>query len=140
MNYLQFTKEICEKLTFPQNATTCFIGVEKRLARDPALADAMEAQVNRFSRDDSVRIDECLSAVTELAGQYGENVFTLHMIFLLHCLPQAHEKYKARGISDDMWYEGLMDLKWKLQECLACKNVPGTFVAFWYEGMLRVGR
>ncbi len=139
-DYLLYVTEICKKLDFPANATTCFIGVEKRLLRNETLAQAIEEQVDRFSDTDTYSLGNCLDVITDLAKANGENVFTLHFIYLLHCLPKAHAKYMARGISEDLWIQGLYDLKWKLLECMTCKNVPGTFVAGWYEGMLRVGR
>ena len=43
MNYTEFVKEACSTLSFPANATTCFLGVEWDLTQNADLAAAQIA-------------------------------------------------------------------------------------------------
>ncbi|MBR5871582.1 MAG: hypothetical protein IKZ09_11165, partial [Clostridia bacterium] len=60
MNYTEFVKEACSTLSFPANATTCFLGVEWDLTQNADLAAALEEQVIRFTNDSSQHLGEII--------------------------------------------------------------------------------
>ena len=140
MNYTDFVKEVCETLSFPAEAVTCFLGLEWNLSQNPAFADALEEQITRFCRDETEHLGDIIPVIETLAGQYGENPYTLDFVYILHCAYHTRIRYQKAGLSEKLYWDGMADLRYKLLECMTCKNVPGTFVATWNEGFLRLGR
>ena len=140
MNYTEFVKEACSTLSFPANATTCFLGVEWDLTQNADLAAAMEEQVVRFTTDPSQHLGEIIPVIESLAAQHGENPYTLDFVYILHCAYHTRIRFREAGLSEKLFWDGMMDLRYKLLECMECKNVPGTFVAAWNEGFLRLAR
>ncbi len=57
------------------------------------------------------------------------------------CLSRSlHERYRARGIEDEVFVDTLLDLRYKLEECKAVKGVIGSFVASWFAGFFDMTR
>ena len=140
MDYTAFVKEICERLDFPAEARTCFLGVEQNLAANPAFAASLERCVKLFCKSDEVSLRVPLQKVERLAKKYKENKYTMDLVYIMHCARRTRKRYAEQGLPDELFWDGMFDLKYKLLECMACKNVPGTFVAGWNEGFLRLGR
>lgn len=135
-----FVKEVCERLAFPPQATTCFLGVEQNLANDPSFAASLEKLTRRFCRTDDVSLRQIIPSVERLAARRGENKYTLDLVYIMHCAEHTRARYAREGLSEELFWAGMTDLRCKLLECMTCKNVPGTFVAGWNEGFLRLGR
>lgn len=68
------------------------------------------------------------------------SAYTSNMILILECTGYAHEDYRAKNISDDIFYNTMCDLTCKMKECKATKGVYGTFVPDWYKGFLEARR
>ncbi len=45
-----------------------------------------------------------------------------------------------RGLSEQLYWDTMADMKYKLIECIKCEEVPGTFVAGWYNGFFKLER
>ena len=140
MNYTEFTKEVCQTLSFPAEAETCFLGLERNLSENPDFAASLEELVDRFCRDQTRHLGEIMPMVEALAAEHGENPYTLDLVYIIHCAYHTRIRYREAGLSEKLFWDGMADLRYKLLECMECKNVPGTFVAPWNEGFLRLGR
>ena len=54
-------------------------------------------------------------------------------LLLFVCLSEhLRELYREKGIDDGIWYDSMLDLKWKLWECKTVKGIWGSFVAHWF--------
>ena len=58
----------------------------------------------------------------------------------MNCTEILRENYIKRGVPLSVFYEGVDDLRCKLLECMECEHVPGTFVAGWNNGFLKMDR
>lgn len=57
------------------------------------------------------------------------------MVFILLCTRPLKYIFKKENISDEIYYDTLMDLKCKIDECKLLYGVVGTFVAGWYKAV-----
>ena len=140
MNYTEFVKEVCDVLSFPAEAVTCFVGLQGNLASNPAFAETLEELVTLFCQDNTTHLGDIIPKVEALAVQHGENPYTLDLVYIMHCAYYTRIRYRESGLSEELFWDSMTDLRYKLLECMTCKNVPGTFVAAWNEGFLRLGR
>ncbi|MBQ6164476.1 MAG: DUF5596 domain-containing protein [Clostridia bacterium] len=140
MSYTEFVTEVCERLDFPAEARTCFLGVEKNLENNASFAASLERLVRLFCKTDEISLHLLIPRVNRLAKKYKENKYTMDLVFVMHLAKRTRERYREQGLSEELFWNSMTDLKYKLLECMACKNVPGTFVAGWNEGFLRLGR
>ncbi len=125
---------------YPDEAKNTFLRVSERLDREKEFGDAFDAVVNGYMSAEDDDLGASLDKITALAEKYGENEYTAHFMFLLNCMPILKEQYLKNGYSEQLFRDGADDLRCKLLECIECKGVPGTFVAGWNRGFLKLDR
>ncbi|MBQ7152815.1 MAG: hypothetical protein IJR83_02630 [Clostridia bacterium] len=122
---------LMDRAGFPADAATCFLGVEKRLLRNEPFGNRFEEAVENTRKDPS-RFGEGLAAVEAQSGEFGENVFVMSLLYIMHCYLWLEEKYKENNISSTLYWNATRDLVAKCRECMENEGVPGTFVAGWF--------
>lgn len=111
-----------------------------RITADTGYDDLFRSVVEKFQADDSMVIDAVVPELDAIALRFGENRYTVYFLFLLANTRWLRERYAAAGISDEIYYCSMDDLRCKLNECIECKGVPGTFVVTWFGRFFRVTR
>ncbi len=67
----------------------------------------------------------------ELSESKNIHIYTVSMAFLLLAARPLRYMYKARGISEDVFYNSMEDLTYKNNECKTAYGIVGTFVSDW---------
>lgn len=78
-------------------------------------------------------ISDTLKKISVISNKYNVNEYSLDLLLVINGLPYIHKKFKDKGLSDDVFYETMDDIRCKTRECIECKGVVGTFVAEWYD-------
>lgn len=121
-----------EKIDFPKEAIDALLDVHDSLASNEAHNKGMDSIIHRYYYDAGHKeIDEILNELTHLGQKMDINPYTMHLMFLLYCSRILKEKYKAAGVSLDIFWNSMLDLGYKLRECRDIHGVWGTFVAGW---------
>lgn len=123
-------REICERLDFPVEATSCILEMMALLSTRCDVPALFAPIVEKFLRADKAFLDE----LQRMAEEYGVNRYTLDMLFLLCAVPDLRQAYAERGIAEHILWDSMKDLRYKLMECYDNHGVWGTFVTFWYPG------
>ena len=69
----------------------------------------------------------------EFADRVGIPVYSLWMLTVIEASFIAKPEFEKRGISGQIYFDTFSDLVCKANECKACYDVWGTFVAHWYR-------
>lgn len=137
----EFVNRFMDRVGFPAEAQAEFLRIEDRIDSEPDFAKDMDTLVNEFMFPTAENIGKYLDIITnELTKKYGENEYTLHEVFLLNCTEILYNRYIDAGIPENIYWDTMSDLKYKLMECKECEHVWGTFVAGWNEGFFRMTR
>lgn len=131
---------LMEKLKFPREAAACFAEVFERIDGDTELSGAFDRARDAYLSGETPDIGQALPGLDAIGEKYQIRNYTLHFVFLLSLTEQLHEKYRERGISDEIYFDTMNDLSCKLRECIECKGYPGTFVASWDDGFFKLDR
>ncbi|MBQ3537214.1 MAG: DUF5596 domain-containing protein [Clostridia bacterium] len=140
VHYSDFVRNFMEKYEYPAEAIETFTRVLRRLDSEKEFGDKMDKLVEGYMYPEADNMQEYLNGVIELSKEYDENECTLDFIFLLLCTPIVYERYMERGLSEQLFWDTMADMKYKLIECIKCEEVPGTFVAGWYNGFFKLER
>ena len=141
MHYTDFIAGFMKRYNYPQEAQSEFTRVLKRLDDDASFGAAFDAAGAEYTIPDApCSLGSVLDNFTSVAGEYGENEYTLHFVFLLTLTEPLKKLYEQRGIGEDIYYATMDDLRCKLIECIKCEEVPGTFVGGWFDGFFRLRR
>lgn len=139
-HYTPFFVDFFKRYNYPEVAVETFSRVLKRLDEEKDFGTKIDALVESYMNPEEENLGPYLDKVTELATEYGENEYTMHFIFLLLCTPTLKEMYEKEGIDENIYWDTMDDLRCKLKECIDCEEVPGTFVAGWYNGFFKMWR
>ena len=137
-HYTDYVKNLT--LNYPEAAQKLFAEVERRLDNEPAFGARFDRLIEAYMISETMDLDTALDAAKELAEEMGYSEYTLEFIFIMNCTEILKGRYEAAGIPDEVFNESVDDLRCKLLECMECEGVPGTFVAGWNNGYLKMKR
>ena len=140
MHYSEFYKNLVKRIDLPENAEKEFSTLVKRLDEELQFGREVDKLIMRFMFPKAHDIRRFLEKLTLLAKKYSVDENTLHFVFLLLSAETLYKRYKKQDISDEIFYDTIKDLKYKLIECIECKGYNGTFVPHWFEGFYRLER
>ncbi len=80
---------------------------------------------------DRGRVNEAYQICDELADAGGFNPYSAAAFAYIASCDILHEKYREHGISDEIFYDTLDDIRCKINECRAVYGVIGCFVREW---------
>ncbi len=66
--------------------------------------------------------------------------YTVNFLYIMACSEILHERYKEKGIDEEIFRGIAKDFRCKLIECIECERVTGTFVADWNDGFFSMNR
>ena len=95
-------------------------------------------QIIKYYEQDNSDFLKMLDDVKILAEKVAISHYTANMVLFICISPILYKKYKRKGISDEVFYNTMSDLRYKLDECWLVHGVYGTFVATWYKGFFEM--
>ncbi|MBQ4603305.1 MAG: DUF5596 domain-containing protein, partial [Clostridia bacterium] len=124
-----------ERFDFPEEAKNCFNDLTEKLDSDSVMGNKYDEILNEYMYPvANEEIRPSLNGITKLAEENNINPYSLHCVFLIHCAEILEPRYEEAGISKEVYWDTMADIKYKLKECIDCEEVPGIFVADWYNG------
>lgn len=121
-----------QKTGFPSTAQKVILDAKEKIFTT-SLPLFKEAE-NSFLKGEDEKIFEILKEISSICNIHP---FTVNMVFVLYCTKHTKETYKSRGISEKIFYDTCLDIKYKLDECFKVYKVYGTFVLKWFLKVLR---
>ncbi len=135
-----FNSEI-EEITRQNYPTEVVVGIrrlEDMLDNDFELAQALDDVVYRYVVTETLSMTDALAEIKMISERFGKNEYELDLLLILNSLPTLHQKYREKGISDEVFYDTADDIRCKINECVENKGVVGTFVADWYDRFFKL--
>jgi len=130
----QFLKYFYERLKFEKEHADIFIAAYDILSQNEEFVTLVE----RFYIDTDLplsTIDERLAAIIEPTELH---LYTGKFVFYSCLAKELPIHYEKAGISEDIMWDTLEDLRYKLYECLDVKGVPGFFACGWFMGIFKL--
>jgi len=95
-----------------------------------------------FEYESNINADySALRKSADVAGELvGVHAYSAELLLFICFSKHLRELYRERGISDQIWFDSMSDLKWKLWECKAVKGIWGSFVAGWFPRFFNMTR
>ena len=127
-----FYEKLAKFLKFPNKLTeTMFKMREKH-------GDIIELQNILF--DESVSEKELEEKAKETAKSLGEHEYTFALYLLFISAKKMHENYAKKGIDEQIFWDTIYDINYKLNECKEVHDIGGIFVLGWFANFYRLIR
>ncbi|MCL2514039.1 MAG: acyltransferase domain-containing protein [Oscillospiraceae bacterium] len=138
--FLSYINAFMKKIPLPEDAATCFMGVENMIFDDTELSECFSKLKNGFMVDFEIGLNEVFEELKVKADECGVSEYTFNFIFLMNCTDILLERYKDNDIPEEIFWDTMDDLRCKLLECYEQHEVWGTFVGGWYAGFMSMTR
>ncbi len=91
----------------------------------------------------SIKIDyynDVLVKAQNAGKDAGVHPYTSGLLIFACLSKHLKELYIEKGISEEIYHNSMLDLRYKLEECKLVKNIIGSFVAWWFPGFFDMTR
>ncbi|MCI9627363.1 MAG: DUF5596 domain-containing protein [Clostridia bacterium] len=122
-------KTFGEKTGFPPEAIG-FLEEQFCILQQKEMMNSLYAAMDNFFCETD---EKYLDVLREIAEKTGIHRMTVDMIFLILCTKPLFYLYRQKGLGEELFWDTMCDLKYKLMECKAVYNVWGTFVTRWFR-------
>lgn len=126
-------EDTCRYLDFPEEAIESLAFQYNKIKRCPPAADFICGVFEDYKNDclkDSLYALQ--GSFEKICQEIDVHSFSSQMIFYLCLVPALYDKYLARGISEEIFRDSMLDLRCKLFECYRLYGIWGSFVAVWF--------
>ena len=131
---------VMDKLDFPEECVNAISEAARVLDCDTELAGSFDGAVSAYLATDRSDMADAVDAMTELSEKCGVNRYTLNLLFVLSCTEDMLNRYREKGISEDIYWDSVRDIRYKMLECVECRGAVGSFVPNWYTGFFKLNR
>ena len=132
--------ELMERLTFPTEAREVLLSSFDRIAENATATAWWRRLMARYENTEMCEYGEMIEDVRALADTLSLCRHTLEMLLFLSFGKSLRARYAERGIDESIYYNSLMDLRYKLEECHLVHGTVGSFVSFWFPGFFDLTR
>ena len=130
---------VMDRLEFPEEAKKAIANAEEKIIANEKANKIYESMYRAYWLKKK-NFHTFSDKVKALAEEIGEHVYTVNLVLLLNCTKPLLAKYKAEGISEDIYWNTVVDLRCKMLECKENYDVWGTFVEGWFMGFYTLDR
>ncbi len=130
---------VMEKHNYPAEAREVIIRTEEKILADEK-ANKIYENMYRAYWVKKHNFDKFREKVDELSELIGEHKYTVNFVLLINCTKPLLAKYKKENISEEIFWNTILDLKSKLIECKENYDIWGTFVEHWFLGFFKLNR
>ena len=139
MKDYKHTVKVLDKLNFPADAKEAVVAAEEKIIADEKANKIYESMYRAywFKKKNFDTFRDKVDALAEITGVHK---YTLHLVLLLNCTRPLLAEYKKQGISEDIYWNTIVDLRSKAYECKENYDVWGTFVEGWFLRFYKMER
>ena len=143
MNMQELRTYLCTffaEFNYRQQDADCLLSAFDRIVMCAGARDLLAACVKAYEDDYTCDFAELVQKADGMAGLTGVQEYTAELLVCLCLTPRLRALYAERGISQEIYRATVLDLKYKLEECVLIYGVAGTFVPCWQAGFFRLTR
>ena len=135
----QYLASFLKECAYEADDTAYLLAAYDTIWQQSEAACAFEQAVTTY---DTMPCDHAsmLALADKAACHSGIHEYTAELLLYLCLSKRLRERYRERGVADEIFWNSMLDLRYKLEECKAVKGVIGSFVASWFAGFFDMTR
>ena len=129
-----------QKLCFPEDAKADLSEALDKICQDGASFSAVSDIVATYAADFNCHFTPILEKVRELCKKQNVHTCAGELLIYLCLADVMRAHYRAKGYGEEMFWNALADLGYKLEECRLIYGINGSFVGRWFAGFFKLER
>lgn len=112
----------------------------EKISQNEQTAEIWRDAIKLYHDNLSCDFSKIIEAADRVAVILDMREYTTEWLIFFCLIPKAREYYRARGLSEHLFRETMMDMKYKLEEGKLVKGVRGFFTSVWFNGFFGLER
>ena len=129
-----------QKLNFPTDANDDLLAALGKICHNGATFSALSDILAQYAADARCHFTPILEQMRALCDTLGIHTYTGELLLYLCMADALRAHYRAKGISEEIFWNTLADLAYKLEECRLVYGINGSFVGEWFKGFFKLER
>lgn len=121
----EYIESFMENQFFSASATDELLLVYDKIMADSALCDILCRGIDVYENDITCDFDEVLALFEELEENSLIHEYTVNLVFYICLTKNLKQRYKKAGIGQEIWFDTVAELKYKMIECKDRSNIWG---------------
>ena len=136
----EYVLDIMKKMEFPEDAVEALYNDILKIYSVAEAKKEFEWAIAEYEKDICCDHKLILGKADVAAELSGVHKYSAELLIYLCLTKRLREVYEERNMDLGLWYDAILDLKWKLFECKEVKGIWGSFVASWFGGFFKMKR
>ncbi len=104
----------------------------EKIASHAKSAELWEQAIGIYRKNINCDFKKIISLADESGALLGIHPYTAELLIFLCLTKYLREEYEKRGVNNRIYWDTVLDLKYKNEECKLVKGIVGSFVAEWF--------
>lgn len=135
-----YLKSFLEELTVETADREHLLAVYDRIVTNEETKRRWQEALALYENDLCCDFQAAIDKADRVAEQLGIYEYTTELLLFCCFSRRTKAEYAKRGLSEQIFHDSMMDLKYKLDECKAVRGIVGSFVAKWFSGFFQLTR
>ena len=136
----QYLLDFFEEFDYPEEAREELLEAYGLITEDGFARGELEDFIRMYNENIRADWGNILGRTEAMSDSSGAHKYKIELLVFILLSKKLRERYIERGIDTSIWHNSMLDLKYKLLECKAVKNIWGSFVAKWFPGFFTLTR
>ncbi|MBR3927986.1 MAG: hypothetical protein IKJ65_03165 [Clostridia bacterium] len=119
-------RSFCQKIDFPAEAIDCMEKAYSVLKNNAAGLEWAQTCINAVTENRTENLVEMLEKLAQITGLHR---YTSDMLFWVLCAQPLKARYAENQLTEEMYWDAMHDLKYKLMECYKFCGIWGSFTS-----------
>ena len=125
---------------YPEEAKKELTEAYDALVADEFCKSELDRLVKLYEENINLDYGVIFKSTPEMEKKCGVHHYKSELIVFILYSKHLKKQYNENNIDESIWFNSMLDLKYKLLECKAVKNMWGSFVAWWFPGFFNLTR
>ena len=131
---------LMNRISFPADSVNAVSDALDKIESTPEERESFHALIKEYDATEHCNYLRMLEDMKAISGKAGIDTKLGDLLLLLSLCDTLKKRYDAKGLSEEIYYNTVSDLKYKNEECLLLFGTPGTFVSPWFPGFFKLER
>lgn len=112
----------------------------EKITATPETFALLSQIIDMYNQSIDCDYGKIIALADEIAAKLYLYEYTVEFLVFVCLSKRAKEVYALKGIPSEIFYNNMLDLKYKLDECKLVYNIVGSFVARWFVAFFNATR
>ena len=109
--------DFLEKFSYEEEDKAALVGAYDKIAADKDVYEVFVELLKRYEENMNCDYEAIRESMKEISEKVGVHEYTGQLLLFICLSKKSKEYYKEAGLSDEIWFTTMSDLKYKMVEC-----------------------